>query len=238
MSKILIVDDDPGVRELLEMYLTNEEFEVRAAASGPEALDAVKKRLPALVLLDIMMPGMDGYEVCRSLRANYDVPIIFLTCKDDDLDPIIGLEVGADDYITKPFNPREVVARVKAVLRRTDVQQPGAGKRISTECLDIYQDTREVWVFDTQIKVTPKEFDILWLLASHSRVVFSREEIMRQVWGYEGEYYDVRTVDTHVKRLRRKIAEAGCKMCTIEAVWGTGYRFIVDPECDFTAQER
>ncbi len=236
MREILIVDDDPSVRELLEMYLTKEEFEVRAVDNGVKALDAVKRRQPALVLLDIMMPQMDGYEVCRILRANYDIPIIFLTCKDDDMDPIIGLEVGADDYITKPFNPREVVARVKAVLRRTEVQQPGAGKRITTECLDIYRDTREVWVLGKQIKVTPKEFDILWLLASHSRVVFSRQEIMRQVWGYEGEYYDMRTVDTHVKRLRKKIAEAGCKMCTIETVWGTGYRFVVDPDRDFTAE--
>ncbi len=224
MSEVLIVDDDPKVRELLAMYFEKEDIAVRAAEDGPSCLEAVEERTPDLVLLDIMMPGMDGYEVCRALRATRDVSVIFLTCRDDEVDPIIGLEVGADDYITKPFNPREVVARVKAVLRRA--RRPAAGSAEQVRCAELTLDasTRDVLVEDQRVELTPKEFDILWLLASRPRVVFSRDEIMRQVWGYESDDYDTRTVDTHVKHIRRKLESAGCKGCAVETVWGVGYR--------------
>ena len=225
MAQVLIVDDDPGVRDLLGMYLRAAGYEVTLAECGLAALDAVRSQAPNLVVLDVMLPDLDGFEVCRRLNAVSPVPVIFLTCRDDALDIIVGLEVGADDYVTKPFNPREVVARVKAVLRRID--PPAAQtRRLAVGTLSIDSDTREVTVGDTAVHLTRKEFDILRLLAGNPRVVFTREQVMQQVWGGDYEYQDVRTVDTHVKRVRRKLTDAGCFNCTIEAVWGTGYRFV------------
>ena len=228
MRDILIVDDDPNVHEILRMYLEKDGFEVRSAHNGTEGTAKASEDPPDLAILDIMLPDFDGYEVCRRIRAERNVPIIFLTCRDDDIDPIIGLEVGADDYITKPFNPREVVARVKAVLRRTtaEVVEPQAPIVVGEVRID--RRTREVDVAGRFIRLTPKEFDILCLLASHPRVVFSRDEIMERIWGYSFDDCDVRTVDTHVKRLRRKLGEGGYEGCTIEAVWGTGYRLVAE----------
>ncbi len=225
MAQVLIVDDDPGVRDLLGMYLKAAGHEVTFAECGLDALDSVRNHPPTLVVLDVMLPDIDGFEVCRRLNTVSPVPVIFLTCRDDALDVIVGLEVGADDYVTKPFNPREVVARVKAVLRRIDPPtQPG--RRLAVGALSIDADTREVMVGEIAVHLTRKEFDILRLLAANPRVVFSREQVMQQVWGGDYEYQDVRTVDTHVKRVRRKLTDAGCFSCTIEAVWGTGYRFV------------
>lgn len=228
MKRVLIVDDDPGISDVLGMYMKREGYEVTQVTSGEDALADIEADLPALVLLDIMLPGIDGYEVCRRIRASHEVPVIFLTCKDDDIDTIVGLEIGADDYITKPFNPREVVARARAVLRRARpaTDEEARGLPVIVGELTVDDRTREVRVGEETVRLTPKEFDVLLLLASHPRVVFSRNEIMQHVWGYDFDYGDTRTVDTHVKRIRRKLTDAGCVCCTIESIWGTGYRLV------------
>jgi DNA-binding response OmpR family regulator len=215
LSDILVVDDDPSVREVLNLYLTGAGFGVHEAGDGPAALQSQAAQPADLVLLDIMLPGMDGYDVYR---------VLFLTARDEDLDRILGLELGADDYITKPFNPREVVARVKAVLRRTS---PAARSRapLSFEQLTLNPETRECIVAGQPAELTAREFDILFLLASRPRVVFERPQIMELVWGQAEDYADYRTIDTHVKRVRRKLREGGTP-CTIETVWGVGYKFV------------
>jgi len=227
MSEVLIVDDDPSVREVLVLYLTQAGFETRQAEDGHAAIELVNAQSPDLILLDIMLPGLDGYDVYRTLRERSDVPIIFLTARDEDVDRILGLELGADDYITKPFNPREVVARVKAVLRRVS---PAARSRapLHFERLTLNPETRECLVAGHAAELTAREFDILWLRASRPRVVFERPKIMEQVWGQAEDYADYRTIDTHVKRVRRKLREGGTD-CTIETVWGVGYRFTPTP---------
>ena len=224
MSEVLVVDDDASVREVLELYLTRAGFGVRAAGDGPQCLAAMAAAPADLILLDIMLPGMDGYDVYRAVRERSDVPVLFLTARDEDIDRILGLELGADDYITKPFNPREVVARVKAVLRRAS---PAARSRapLHFERLTLNPDTRECVVAGRAAELTAREFDILWLLASRPRVVFPRPQIMEQVWGQAEDYADYRTIDTHVKRIRKKLREGGTE-CTIETVWGVGYKFV------------
>ncbi len=224
MSEVLIVDDDASVREVLTLYLGQAGFGVRQAEDGPAGVAAMTSNPSDIVLLDIMMPGMDGYEVYRALRGRLDVPVIFLTARDEDVDRILGLELGADDYITKPFNPREVVARVKAVLRRAS---PAVRSRapLQYEQLTLNPETRECMVAGTLAELTAREFDILWLMASRPRVVFERPQIMEQVWGTADDYADYRTIDTHVKRIRKKLAEGGTD-CTIETVWGVGYKFL------------
>jgi DNA-binding response OmpR family regulator len=223
------VDDDQSVRELLRMYFARESFEVAEAATGPEAVAAAEASAPDLIILDIMLPGMDGYEVCRALRQRGDTPIIFLTAKDDEIEPIVGLELGADDYVTKPFNAREVVARARAVLRRARTQAP-AGPQQAIEHPEFGLDpaTREVLVKGKPVALTPHEFDIIHLLASKPRIVLPRKDIMQTVWGYDADYGDYRTVDTHLKRARQKLKEAGLTACRIETVWGIGYRFVVE----------
>ncbi len=230
MSDILIVDDDPGVAELVTLYLEKAEFRVRTAATGPECLTVMTEHRPDLVLLDIMLPGMDGYEVCQAIRQHHGVPIIFVTARDDEVDPIIGLEFGADDYITKPFNPRELVARVRAVLRRTAQPAAEPSSVVRHPGFEIDPATREVRVHGRQVALTPREFDIILLIARRPRIVFPRQEILQQVWGYSSDYGDYRTVDTHIKRARQKLNEAGMDTCVIETVWGTGYRFVVRTE--------
>lgn len=229
MPQVLIVDDDQSVRELLRMYLARESFEVREAATGPEALEAVEASKPDLVILDIMLPGMDGYEVCRVLRQRGDIPIIFLTARDDEIEPIVGLELGADDYVTKPFNAREVVARARAVLRRARTS-PTTTPQQALDYPEFHLDpaTREVLVLGKPVALTPHEFDIIHLLASKPRIVLPRKEIMQTVWGYDSDYGDYRTVDTHLKRARQKLKDAGLKACRIETVWGIGYRFVAE----------
>jgi len=223
VSEILVVDDDPSVREVLALYLSQGGFEVREAEDGHACLQAMDARPADLVLLDIMLPGMDGYEVYRVLRERSGVPILFLTARDEDVDRILGLELGADDYITKPFNPREVVARVKAVLRRAS---PVARARapLHFDRLTLNAETRECIVSGRPAELTAREFDILWLMASRPWVVFERPKIMEIVWGQAEDYADYRTIDTHVKRIRKKLREGGTE-CTIETVWGVGYRF-------------
>ncbi len=231
MAEILIVDDDPGVVELLSMYLRKSEFSVRSAESGPACLDAIDKRRPDLILLDIMLPGMDGYEVLQTLKDKHSIPTIFVSARDDEVDPILGLEFGADDYITKPFNPREVVARVKAVLRRSAAAAETGTRPLRYPGFELDPDTREVRVKGTEVALTPREFDIVALIAGRPRHVFSRPEILQTIWGYDSDYGDYRTVDTHMKRARQKLTQAGMATCVIETVWGTGYRFVVrEPE--------
>ena len=229
MPDILVVDDDVQVCELLQMYLAEEHFSVRAVHDGHAAVAAVNEAAPDLIVLDIMLPGMDGYEVCRRIRATSEAPVLFLTARDDEADPIIGLEVGADDYVTKPFNPREVVARVKAILRRQKRSSEPAQK-IEIGNLNLDLSSRETRVGGEPVKLTQKEFDIVWMLALHPRIVHPREKILQQIWGYNEDYTDYRTIDTHVKHLRKKLNDAGLAGCRVDTVWGIGYR--IAPEED------
>lgn len=227
MPDVLIVDDDQSVRDLLTMYFEKDQFTVRTAADGDEALAAVTAARPDLVILDIMMPGKDGYEVCRELRSQGALPIIFLTARDDEVEPIVGLEMGADDYVTKPFNARELVARARAVLRRSQGKTEEPERQILTfPQFTINPNTRESRVNGALVSLTPHEFDIVYLLCTKPRQVFPRADIMSTVWGYDPDYGDYRTVDTHLKRARQKLRDAGMTECAIETVWGIGYRFV------------
>lgn len=232
---ILLVDDDPHVSEVLSLYLENEGYEVVMAENGQQALEKIAQFDPCLMVLDVMMPEIDGNEVCRKVRAVKALPIIMLTAKAEDLDKIIGLELGADDYITKPFNPREVVARIKAVLRRTsNLSNPGDSglneeKILRFPQLEIDMAKYRVRINGKIVALTPKEIELLWLIASHPNMVFTRENLLEQVWGYtySGE---TRTVDTHVKRLRRKLMVKPQSDWDIKTVWGVGYKFEVEVE--------
>lgn len=225
---VLVVDDDPNVTDLLTLYLGKEGFRVAVAHSGPEGLRlAEASPRPDLVVLDIMLPGMDGWEVCRRLRATSKVPVIMLTARDDDHDKILGLELGADDYVTKPFNPREVVARVKSVLRRLDPDPAGPRAELSYPGLWVSLAQYTVEAGGRAVAVTPRETELLWFLVAHPDHVFSRDHLLREVWGYDYTG-DARTVDTHIKRLRRKLGEAigdAYVPWDIATVWGVGYKF-------------
>ncbi|MDD4621484.1 MAG: response regulator transcription factor [Methanosarcina sp.] len=223
---ILLVDDDPHVSEVLSLYLEKEGYQVASADNGQEALQKIRQLDPCLMVLDVMMPEMDGIEVCRRVRAIKSLPIIMLTAKSEDLDKILGLELGADDYITKPFNPREVVARIKAVLRRTNNIGDNKAKTLLFPQLEIDLSEYRVSVKGKVVALTPKEIELLWLMASHPNMVFTRENLLESVWGYtySGE---TRTVDTHVKRLRRKLMIMPQNAWDIKTVWGVGYKFEV-----------
>lgn len=223
---ILIVDDDKQIRELLTLYLSKENFIVEEAADGVEAIRKTEQLKPGMILLDIMLPVLDGIEVCRQIRKFSRVPIIMLTARAEDEDRIMGLELGADDYITKPFNPREVVARVKAVLRRIpDTEFSKAGILRFTN-LEINSNEHTMTVFGQTIPLTAKEIELLWCLASRPGQTFSREMLLEKVWGYTycGE---TRTVDSHIKRLRQKLGIKDTSPWDIQTVWGVGYRFEV-----------
>jgi DNA-binding response OmpR family regulator len=220
-ATVLVVDDERNVSQLARMYLVADGFRVETASNGQEALQRVHASRPDLVVLDLMMPGMDGWEVCRKLRAEGDIPIILLTARADDVDKIVGLELGADDYMTKPFNPRELVARAKAVLRRYQSgKNPSRVVRI--ENLESDADGREVRSDTKPVDLRPKEFDLLLTLARNPGVVFDRERLIHFVWGYD-YVGDTRTVDVHVAGLRDKIAQARVK---IQTVWGVGYKLV------------
>ena len=224
MQKILVADDDENIVELISLYLRKEGFAVIAARDGGEALQKIAQQEPDLVLLDIMMPVKDGWEVCREVRQRYRVPVIMLTARGEAYDRILGLELGADDYITKPFNPRELVARVKAVLRRSRRAGEG-GRRLRYRDLVIDLDEFAVFREGRPLSLTRKELELLWLLASEPNRVFSREQLLSRIWGYDYTG-DTRTVDTHIKRLRRKLS-AG-ENWRIGTVWGVGYKFEVE----------
>jgi two-component system alkaline phosphatase synthesis response regulator PhoP len=217
---IMVVEDEASIASFVALYLKNAGYTVKTAATGGEALAQVMSSTPALIVLDLNLPDIDGIEVCRRIRKTGDVPIIMLTARDEDVDKIIGLEVGADDYLTKPFNPRELVARVKSVLRRATTDR----KELETAVLthgDLVVDAgrREVRVNDEEVQLAPKEFDLLWELLDHRGLVLTRDQLLERVWGYTFAG-DTRTVDVHVRQLRRKLGDAS----PIVTVWGVGYK--------------
>lgn len=224
---VLIADDEPQIREILSIYFKKEGFKVIEAADGAEALVQIQAGKPDIILLDIMMPVLDGLEVCKQVRKISDIPIIMLTAKDSDDDRILGLEIGADDYISKPFNTREVVARVKAVLRRTNASMSGQNKQVlEYPNLMINLSEYRVVAFGRQITFTAKEMELLWCLASNPGIVFSRNQLLEKIWGYT-YYGDTRTVDTHIKRVRHKLDIPPDSTWDIMTVWGVGYKFEV-----------
>ena len=218
---ILVVDDEQNIVELARLYLEQDGFKVIAAHTGKAALDRIKAESPALLVLDLMLPEIDGWEVCRRIRANSDLPIIMLTARDEDIDKIVGLELGADDYMTKPFNPRELVARVKAILRRTDrAASPNKVYRLGDLAIDPAR--REVTVAGQPIDLRTKEFDCLLCLVEHKGFVLTREKLLELAWGYDfaGQ---TRTVDVHVAHLRKKISHSTAQ---IETITGVGYKLV------------
>jgi len=226
MGTILVVEDEEPVRGLIRLYLEKEGFRVVTAVDGEEALHKVTGSCPDLILLDIMLPKMDGLAVCREIRKQNSVPIIMLTARGEEFDRVLGLEMGADDYITKPFSPREMVARVKAVLRRVNLTEERKNTQvIAWPGLVIDNSAKQVEMNGQVVPMPPKEFDLLWFFARHPGQVFTREQLLRQVWEYD-YLGDPRTVDTHVKRLREKLsAHTGRRY--IKTVWGRGYKFEV-----------
>jgi DNA-binding response OmpR family regulator len=224
VTRVLVVDDEPIVREVVVSYLRREGYQTLEAGDGDTARELIEREQPALVILDVMLPGTDGFELCRWLRARSDLPVILLTARGEETDRIVGLELGADDYVTKPFSPRELAARVRTVLRRA---APGvrAGERLAFEDLEIDAQTREVWRRGSLLRLTAREFDLLWFLASHPRQVFSRDLLMDRVWGYAAAL-DTGTVTVHIRRLREKIENDPSHPRFLETVWGVGYRFV------------
>lgn len=223
MDSVLVVDDEQIVREVIVRYLVHAGFTTLEASDGIEAREQMKSGMPSAVVLDLMMPRMDGLELCRWIRARSAVPVIMLTALGEEVDRIVGLEIGADDYVTKPFSPRELAVRVKAVLRRTT---PGAAKaeRIDTDGLLVDAVTREVHSNGMPVRLTALEFDLLWFLVTNPLRVFSRAQLMEAVWGY-ATTLDTGTVTVHVRRLREKIETDPSQPARIETVWGVGYRF-------------
>jgi DNA-binding response OmpR family regulator len=217
---ILVVEDETSISSFVAAYLRNAGYTVRTASSAKAALVDVAGEMPSLIVLDLNLPDGDGVELCRRIRKSSDVPILMLTARDEDVDKIIGLEVGADDYMTKPFNPRELVARVKSVLRRASPER----RRSETEELRhgdlvVNSGKREVYVGDEEIRLAPKEFDLLWELLDHRGIVLTRDQLLERVWGYTFAG-DTRTVDVHVRQIRRKLGDAS----PIVTVWGVGYK--------------
>ena len=228
-QKILIVDDDNNIAELISLYLTKECFDTKIVNDGEEALLAYKSYSPNLILLDLMLPGIDGYQVCREIRAKDNIPIIMLSAKGEVFDKVLGLELGADDYIMKPFDSKEMVARVKAVLRRyqpakQDKPAAAAIKMVSYTDLEVNLSNYSVEYMGETIDMPPKELELLYFLASSPNQVFTREQLLDNIWGYE-YIGDTRTVDVHVKRLREKIKDH--EGWGITTVWGIGYKFEV-----------
>ncbi len=222
---ILVVDDEPSIGEVVSIYLQRAGYQVIVARDGQAALEAIERQPPDLVVLDLMLPKVDGLEIARRLRAQGDTPIIMLTAKREESDRITGLEMGADDYVVKPFSPQELVSRVKAVLRRTRGSAPGSTEHaLEFESLRIDPKTHLVQVQGKEESLTVKEFDLLWLLARHPRQVFSREQLLDRVWGMT-DYVDPSTVTVHVRRLREKIEPDPSNPRHIQTVWGVGYKF-------------
>ena len=227
MSTVLVADDERNIVQLVSLYLRNEGFGVESASTGREAIERAGRVKPDLIILDLMMPDIDGWETCRQLRKTSNVPIIMLTARTEDVDKIVGLEIGADDYVTKPFNPRELVARVKAVLCRSK-SEPLSGERIALANLQIDIDKREVRVDDRVVELRAKEFDLLVAFAQHPEIVLDRERLISTVWGYDF-LGDSRTIDVHVTWLREKLSKSDAK---IKTVWGIGYKMIVESDTE------
>ena len=226
---VLVVEDEASIASFVALYLKNAGYSVTTAATGSEALTKFSSEQPSLIVLDLMLPDIDGIEICRRIRKTSDVPILMLTARDEDVDKIIGLEVGADDYLTKPFNPRELVARVKSILRRaTPERKERESEVIQHGDLVVDAGRREVKVSGEEIQLAPKEFDLLWELLDHRGLVLTRDQLLERVWGYTFAG-DTRTVDVHVRQLRRKLGDAS----PIVTVWGVGYK--VSPARDKVA---
>ena len=224
LQTIMVVDDDPNIANLVKLYLEKEGYTVQIQSTGDGALAAFTANPPSLVLLDLMLPGMDGWQVCRAIRQQSNIPIIMLSAKDETFDKVLGLELGADDYITKPFEGKELVARIKAVLRRTSAQDSTGV--LSFPGLSISIDKYEVRFQGNVIEMPPKELEVLYFLASHQNRVFTREQLLEQVWGFEF-FGDSLTVDVHIKRLREKLTDTESLGWQIRTVWGVGYKFEV-----------
>ncbi|MBI2683995.1 MAG: response regulator transcription factor [Actinobacteria bacterium] len=227
MATVLVVDDEPIVREVVVGYLEHDGHRTLEAADGIAARRAIAATPPDLVVLDLMLPGIDGLTLCRWIRSHHDIPVIMLTARTDEADRIVGLDLGADDYVTKPFSPRELTARVRSVLRRTSPEGNGR-TRIETGELRIDSASREVTRANAPLRLTAREFDLLWFLASHPRQVFSRDQLMDRVWGYAAAL-DTGTVTVHMRRLREKVEADPSRPLHLETVWGVGYRFVPAP---------
>ena len=225
MRTILVADDEEHIRELAALYLEKEGFQVLAAADGEAALAVARKQRPDLIVLDVMMPKMDGLEVCREIRHESDVPILMLTARSEEVDRIVGLELGADDYLGKPFNPRELTARVKAILRRSERAEPRDPGVVTAGPLRIDWQRRETTIHDEPITLRTKEFDLLRALAEHEGIVLTREQLLERVWGYD-YYGETRTVDVHITQVRRKLGDRGVR---IQTVRGVGYKLVTTP---------
>ena len=224
-TRVLIVDDDPNINQLIKLYLEKEGYETDTAMRGDDALNQFKKNPPHIVLLDLMLPGMDGWQVCREIRKISTIPIIMLTAKDETFDKVLGLELGADDYVAKPFDMKELVARIKAVSRRFQAAD-APEKELVFPGLTININQYTVMYMGKELEMPPKELELLYFLASHPGMVFTREQLLEQVWGYD-YFGDSRTVDVHVKRLREKLTEGEKLGWQIKTVWGVGYKFEV-----------
>jgi DNA-binding response OmpR family regulator len=222
LSTILVVDDEKNISQLVKMYLTNEGFEVAIASDGAEAVDKARQLKPSLIVLDLMLPNVNGLDVCKQLRRESDVPIIILTARGDDVDRIVGLELGADDYVSKPFNPRELVARVKAVLRRSKPADR-TPEALTIGNLKIDPARHEVWVAGKEVTLRAKEFDLLLTFARNLGLVLDRERLLNLVWGFD-YLGDSRTIDVHVTWLREKLSASTCR---IQTVWGVGYKLVL-----------
>jgi len=223
-ERILVVDDEAHIVDLARLYLEREGFSVESAADGEAALAQVHHAEPALIILDLMLPKIDGWEVCRRVRTGSEVPILMLTARDEDVDKIVGLELGADDYMTKPFNPRELVARVKAILRRAERSPQAAEEPIHIGDVVVDPARREVHVAGQEVRLRAKEFDLLRTLAEHRGLVLTREQLLNLVWGYDF-YGQTRTVDVHVAHVRQRLEPS--QFVRIETVTGVGYKLVV-----------
>jgi DNA-binding response OmpR family regulator len=223
MTTVLVVDDEPTIREIVVSYLKRDGFATLEAADGHRARELLSTEQPDLVILDLMLPGVDGLELCRWIRSSSQLPVIMLTARGEESDRIVGLELGADDYVTKPFSPRELAARVRTVLRRAELDVV-ADQRLTFDGLVIDSSSRDVTRNGAPLHLTAREFDLLWFLARHPHRVFSREQLMRRVWGYTSAV-DTGTVTVHMRRLREKIEDDPSRPEHLETVWGVGYRF-------------
>jgi DNA-binding response OmpR family regulator len=224
MTTVLVVDDEPIVRDVVVRYLKRDGFDTLEAGDGDSARKLIEDSAPQLVVLDVMLPGTDGLALCRWIRSRGDLPVIMLTARGEEADRIVGLELGADDYVTKPFSPRELAVRVRTVLRRS-AHASHSAERLDIGSLTIDARTREVMLGDETLRLTAKEFDLLFFLASHPRQVFSRDQLMDRVWGYS-TVLDTGTVTVHMQRLRSKIEPDPKSPQHLETVWGVGYRFV------------
>lgn len=225
-NKILVVDDDAHIVELIKLYLEKEGFTVITANDGKKALEKFKSDSPSILILDVMMPEMDGWDVCREIRKTSNTPIIMLTAKGETFDKVLGLELGADDYMVKPFETKELIARVKAVLRRSDSKESPTQQEINFVNLSINLSNYELKINDKIMEIPPKELELLFFLASNPNRVFTREQLLEEVWGFD-YFGDSRTVDVHIKRLREKLELVTESNWQLKTVWGVGYKFEV-----------